>query len=437
MSFSPDVYRLSGGEIVRLQEGLLREMISHVAHASPFYVERFSRGKGKTAAIQTLEDLAHLPFTTREDIQERNEAFWAVPKDKLREIVATTGTTGEPIYVALTAQDLDRLGENERRGFSWLGAKHGERFHLAVTLDNLFVAGLAYHLGLQKLGVIAVRVGAQPARRHLDLMRQLRPDGVVATPSGLLALARQAGKDGETLAAFAPRKAMLIGDSIRDQSLGPNTLGRHLDQAWGGELFSTYGLTEAGLAFHECPAHRGLHSHPDLIIIEIVDDGGRPVPDGDSGELVITTLQVEGMPLLRYRTGDITFRVPGDCPCGRGGPRIGPILGRKQQRLKVKGTTLYPKAIEDALLSVEGVECFIIEAHRGDDETDRLVVRVGTPRDDPRFKTLVGDAVYAKVRVTPVILLASPEEVAGLLFEGGQRKPRVFVDLRTQGGGSR
>lgn len=437
MPFYPDVYRFSGGEIARLQEGLLRELIFRVAHASPFYVEQFSQGKVKTAAIQTLEDLAHLPFTTREDIQERNEAFWAVPKDGLREIVATTGTTGEPIYVALTAQDLDRLGENERRGFSWLGAKRGERFHLAVTLDNLFVAGLAYHLGLQKLGAIAVRVGAQPARRHLDLMQQLRPDGVVATPSGLLALARQAGKDGETLAAFAPRKAMLIGDSIRDQSLGSNTLGRHLDQAWGGELFSTYGLTEAGLAFHECPAHRGLHSHPDLIIVEIVDDDGRPVPDGDSGELVITTLQVEGMPLLRYRTGDITFRVPGDCPCGRGGPRIGPILGRKQQRLKVKGTTLYPKAIEDALLSVEGVESFVIEAHRGDDETDRLLVRVGTLRDDPRFKILVGDAVYAKVRVTPEILLASPEEVASLLFEGGRRKPRVFVDHRTQGGGSR
>jgi phenylacetate-CoA ligase len=437
MPFYPDVYRYSGGEIALLQEELLRELISRVVYASPFYTERFSRGKAKTATIRTLEDLAHLPFTTREDIQERNEAFWAAPKEKLREIVATTGTTGEPIYVALTVQDLDRLGENERRGFSWLGAKRGERFHLAVTLDNLFVAGLAYHLGLHKLGAIAVRVGAQPARRHLDLMRQLRPDGVVATPSGLLALARQAGKDGETLAAFAPRKAMLIGDSIRDQSLGSNTLGRHLEQAWGGELVSTYGLTEAGLAFHECPAHRGLHSHPDLIIVEIVDDGGRPVPDGDSGELVITTLQVEGMPLLRYRTGDITFRVPGDCPCGRGGPRIGPILGRKQQRLKVKGTTLYPKAIEDALLSVEGVESFVIEAHWGDDETDRLVVRVGTLRDDPRFKTLVGDAVYAKVRVTPEILLASPEEVAGLLFEGGRRKPRVFVDHRTQGGGSR
>jgi phenylacetate-CoA ligase len=155
------------------------------------------------------------------------------------------------------------------------------------------------------------------------------------------------------------------------------------------------------------------------------------------GELVITTLQVEGMPLLRYRTGDVTFRVPGDCRCGRGGPRIGPILGRKQHRLKVKGTTLYPKTIEDALLSVEGVENFVIEVYTGDDETDRLVVRVGALRDDPRFQKMVSDTLYAKARVTPELHLAPPEAIESLLFEGGRRKPRVFVDHRTMRGGSR
>ena len=189
--------------------------------------------------------------------------------------MATTGTTGEPIYVAMTDRDLDRLGENERRGFSWLGAKPGDRYHIAITLDNLFVAGLAYHLGLHRVGAAAMRVGAQPVRRHLDLMKQLRPDGIVAVPSLLLALANQARSDGDDLGAFAPRKAMLIGDAIRDRGLGPNALGRALERAWGGELFSTYGLTEAGLAFHECPVHQGLHSHPDLVVVEIVDDAGR------------------------------------------------------------------------------------------------------------------------------------------------------------------
>jgi phenylacetate-CoA ligase len=296
---------------------------------------------------------------------------------------------------------------------------------------------LAYHLGLHRLGATAMRVGAQPVRRHLDLMKQLRPDGIVAVPSLLLALANQAHRDGDDLAAFAPRKAMLIGDAIRDQGLGPNTLGRALEGVWGGELLSTYGLTEAGLAFHECPAHQGLHSHPDLVVVEIVDDAGRVVPGGESGELILTSLQMEGMPLIRYRTGDVSFLVPGVCPCGRGGDRIGPILGRTQHRLKVKGTTLYPKTIEDALLLVEGVENFVIEAHTGDDETDRLLVRVGTLRDDPGFRRTIGDALYAKARVTPEIVVASPEAIERLRFEGGRRKPRVFVDRRKTAGGSR
>jgi phenylacetate-CoA ligase len=436
MRRATDVYALTASEILRLQGDLLQETIARAARTSPFYRERLSSSQEATA-VRTVADLARLPLTSREDIQARNQAFWAAPRERLVEIVATTGTTGAPIYVAMTRADLQRLGENERRGFSWLGAQPGDLFHVGITLDNLFVAGLAYHLGLQALGATAVRVGAQPARRHLDIMKQLRPSGMVAVPSLLLALARQARRDGEEVAAFAPRRAMLIGDAIRGQDLASNTLGRLLERDWGGELFSTYGLTEAGLAFHECPMHQGLHSHPDLLITEVVDDAGRAVGDGEIGELVITTLQVEGMPLLRYRTGDVSFRVPGNCPCGRGGARIGPILGRRQHRLKVKGTTLYPKSIEDALLAVEGVENFLIEAHTGDDETDRLVVRVGTLRDDPAFRALLDETVYAKARVTPEVHLAPPGAVEELLFEGGRRKPRVFVDLRKPRGRSR
>jgi len=434
MPFRPDIYRLPASEIARVQGELLHETIRRMASTSPFYRDRFSAGGMDASAVRTLADLAGLPLTSREDVEKQGCDFWAVPRERVAEIVATTGTTGEPLYVAMTRSDLERLGENERRGFTWLGAKAGDRFHIAITLDNLFVAGLAYHLGLSMVGASALRVGAQPVRRHLDLMKHLRPDGLVAVPSLLLALARRARADGEDLGAFAPRRAMLIGDAIRGPDLTSNTLGRLLEEAWGGELFSTYGLTEAGLAFHECPEHRGLHSHPDLVIVEIVDDAGRSVPEGEAGELVITTLQVEGMPLVRYRTGDVTFLVPGVCPCGRGGARIGPILGRRQQRLKVKGTTVYPKAIEDVLLSVDGVENFVIEAHTGDGDTDRLVVRVGTFRDDPTFQRTLGEALYTKARVTPEFHLASPADVDALLFEGGRRKPRVFVDLRTTQG---
>jgi len=431
------MYSADVAEFARMQDALVRETIARTASTSPFYRERLAVHGVDAQGIRTVADLMRLPLTSRKDLQENTPDFWAVPPDRVAELIATTGTTGEPIYLPMTIGDLDRLAEGERRGFSWLGAQPGERYHIAITLDNLFIAGLAYHMGLQRAGVSAYRVGAQPLRRHLDIMKALRPDGIVAVPSLLLALARQAERDGDSLIGFAPRRAMLIGDAIRGQDLTSNTLGRLLEAAWGGTVYSTYGLTEAGLAFHECPLHRGLHAHPDLIVVEIVDDEGRVVPDGQAGELVITTLQVEGAPLLRYQTGDVTFLVPGDCPCGRRGTRLGPILGRKQHRLKVKGTTLYPKAIEDGLLGVDGVENFVIEAHTGDAATDRLVVRVGATRQDAGFERAVSEAIYVRARVTPEVHLASPADIERRLYEGGRRKPRVFIDFRNIPGGVR
>ncbi len=216
----------------------------------------------------------------------------------------------------------------------------------------------------------------------------------------------------------------------RGADLALNATGRLIEEAWGSEIYSTYGLTEAGAAFHECPAHKGLHAHPDILLAEVVNDGGRPLPPGEAGELVVTTLMTEGMPLIRYRTGDVTFIVPGECPCGRGGARIGPILGRKAHRLKVKGTTIYPKTIEEALVGVEGVENFIIEARDGEDGTDRLIVRIGTGRTDRPFLDIVRTVLFSRARVTPEIVVEPPASVETSLYEGGRRKPRVFVDRR-------
>ena len=213
--------------------------------------------------------------------------------------------------------------------------------------------------------------------------------------------------------------------------LGPNALGRALERAWGGELFSTYGLTEAGLAFHECPAHQGLHSHPDLVVVEIVDDAGRTVPEGEIGELVITSLQMEGMPLIRYRTGDVSFR------------------GARRLPLRERGRPHRPDPGPEAA-PVEGEgDHAVSEDHRGragggggsrelrDRGADTATARPTTSSfalapsaTIPGFRRTIGDALYAKARVTPDIVIAAPEAIERLLFEGGRRKPRVFVDLR-------
>ena len=420
-------------EMEQLQGDLLRQTVDYAAAASPYYRERLSATYGYAASVKSLSDLRALPLTTREDIQGRNGDFQAAAADHVVEIVATTGTTGAPIIVPMTAGDVERLAEGERRGLQWLGARPGDRFHVAVTLDNLFVAGLAYQAGLHRLGAAAIRVGAQPSRRHLDLIRELRPDGMVAVPSHLLALARQAEIEAVDLKEFAPMKFLLIGEATRERDMSPNRLGRLVSEAWSGTMHSTYGLTEAGLAFHECPARQGVHAHPDLVLCEIVDEDGAVLPPGAAGELAITTLQVEGMPLLRYRTGDITFLLSGRCPCGRNGPRLGPVLGRKQQRMKFKGTTLYPKVFEEALLSVDGVDNFLVEVHHGEGEWDRVVVRVGTSRDDPCFKKRLSDILYSKARVTPEVCLESPFALERLIFDGGRRKPRTFIDFRDRG----
>ncbi len=431
MRFEPGIYYQTAEDFARIQAALLRDAVVWAQQHSPFYRDRLS--VQTVATVRTVADLPALPLTNRSDLQGQCEEFWAVPAEQIAEIVTTTGTTGEPIAIALTAHDLERLAEGERRGFSWLGAMPGERFHIAVTLDNLFVAGLAYHLGLRKLGVSTIRVGAQPVRRHIDIMKKHHPHGIVAVPSLLLALARRIEEDKEDLAAF-PRRAMLIGDAIRGRDLASNAMGQVLESKWGGQICSTYGLTEAGLALHECPMRRGLHTHPDLVLVEIVDDGGAAVPDGEIGEVVITTLQTEGTPLLRYQTGDISFRLPGICPCGRRGARIGPILGRKQHRLKVKGTTLYPKAIEDALVAVPDVVNFVIEASTGPDGTDHLLVRIGTNCGDPGFRDHLKEVLYTKARVTPEICVAQAAAIERLQLEGGQRKPQVFIDRRDREG---
>jgi phenylacetate-CoA ligase len=426
LTFFPHIHGLPPDEIARIQADLLAKTVAYAAGHSPFY-RKSLKGIGP---VRNLGALASLPTTSREELQRRGEEFLAAPREKIVEIVSTTGTTGAPIFVPMTRNDVDRLAESERRGFAWLGAGPGMRFHVAVTMDNLFVAGLAYHEGIRRNGAAVVRVGMQPARRHLDLLRELRPEGMVAVPSMMIVLARLAREAGEDPKRFAPGKLMLIGDAVRGADLSFNATGRFIEEAWGSEIYSTYGLTEAGAAFHECPAHKGLHAHADILLVEAVDDVGKPLQPGETGELVVTTLMTEGMPLIRYRTGDVAFIVPGECPCGRRGARIGPILGRKAHRLKVKGTTIYPKTIEEALVGIEGVENFIIEARDGEDGTDSLLVRIGTGRTDRPFLDIVRTVLFSKARVTPEISVEPPARVETALHEGGRRKPRVFVDRR-------
>ncbi len=414
-----------GEESLRvMQDALLIETLVYVSERSPYYRERL----GDIYGVKGVEDIGTLPITRREELQKDNWSLLCVDRKDISEVVATTGTTGAPLFIALTAADMQRLAENERRWFSAMGVTGESMAQVAVTMDNLFVAGMAYYKGLESLGAGVIRSGASNAKRQLELLMRIKPDIIIAVPSFMLKLAREAEKLG--LSPDSLKKALLIGETIRGLDMASNHLGRLVEEAWNIECFSTYGITEASVAFTECASHDGFHSHPDFVFTEILDGDGRSVPDGEAGELVVTTFKVQGMPLVRYGTGDICFKIEGSCRCGSVMPRIGPVIGRKAQKLKVKGTTVYPGAIENALLKADGVVNCHITAYTGEAGTDLVRVVIGTNGDSTETLREARSFVRADARLTPDIMVATPEEVERLLFEGGSRKKTVFKDER-------
>jgi phenylacetate-CoA ligase len=430
MKIFHDIDKLTVDAIKKIQDELLFDMVCYTYEMSVYYRKVFDGHGLSPTDINAVELLDKLPFTGKLDISKDNWAFLSVKREHIAEIVSTTGTTGEPIFIALTIHDIERLTYNEERSFGYTDAGRNDLFHIAVTCDNLFIAGIAYYRGLIRLGTSVVRIGPQNIVRHFDLIKKLKPNGIVAIPSFLFYLIRRAHENGLDVKKLGIEKIVLIGDSIRNIDFSANTLGRLIEDSFGEKCYSTYGITEGQVSFCECEFHRGFHSHPDLVIVEIVDDNGKSLKDNEIGELVITPLQLQGMPLIRYKTGDITFKISSPCLCGRNSIRIGPILGRKHQRLKVSGVTLYPKTIENTILDVKDIINYQIEVYTGNDQTDHIILRVGTYRNDKSFKSFLIDSLRARAKVTPEIEIESPEELEKRLFEGGSRKAIIFKDRR-------
>ncbi len=430
MKVFDSIDRLPQDTIESIQGELLVETIRHAYKNSPYYKRIFDNHNLLPSYIKGLQDLNKLPLTSRGDILKDNWAFLAVARQDIAEVVSTTGTTGEPLFIALTENDLERLSYNEEKSFGYTGAGKGDFFHIAVTCDNLFIAGIAYYSGLMRLGASVVRIGPQNIIRHIDLIQKLKPNGIVAVPSFVIQMIHRANDNGLDVKKLGIKKIILIGDSIRNVDLISNTLGSLIENSFGNICYSTYGITEGQVSFCECMSRNGLHSHPDLVLVEVVDDKGKPLPDGETGELIITLLQLEGMPLIRFKTGDITFKISGQCLCGRNSVRIGPIIGRKHHRLKIKGVTLYPKTIENAILELKDVVNYQIEAYTGDDHSDHIILRVGSYRNDSSFRSTLIDNLRAKARVTPEIEIQQPDDIKKRLFEGGSRKAITFKDRR-------
>lgn len=417
-------------QIKKLQEEKLVELLNYLKQNSKFYKQHFHKHLIDIDHIKTLEDITRIPVTTKDDLQNSTDDFLCVPKSKIVDFITTSGTLGQAVTFAMTDNDLDRLAYNEFISFSCANTSEDDIFQLMVTIDKRFMAGMAYFLGLRKLGAGIIRIGPGLQELQFESIQRFSPTGLVTVPSFIPKLIEYAENNNIDYKNSSIEKAVCIGEAIRNPDFTLNTLGKKIRDKWGIKLYSTYASTEMGTAFTECEAGKGGHHHPDMIIVEFLDENDQPVKDNEAGEVTITTLGVEGMPLLRFKTGDICYHHTEPCSCGRTTMRLGPVIGRKQQMIKFKGTTLYPPAIYDVLNEIEWIENYIVEVSTNQLGTDEISVKIGCRKTYFNSEKMIKDHFRAKLRVAPKIEFLDPSDVFKLQTPNNNRKPIIFIDKR-------
>ncbi|MBQ8471464.1 MAG: AMP-binding protein [Alistipes sp.] len=425
------LHALSPAEIQAFQEERLRETVAYLTAKSPFYQRMFAEAQIDPQSICTLADLQRLPVTTKRELQQHNTDFICVPKSEIIDYVTTSGTLGEPVTFALTEGDLQRLAYNEACSFTMAGCTREDVMQLMTIIDRRFMAGLAYFLGARELGCGVVRVGNGIPELQWDTIRRVESTACMVVPSFLMKLIDFADEHGFDCNASSLRRAICIGEALRTPDGELTTLGQRIVRRWPSlELFSTYASTEIQASFTECEYHCGGHIPADLIIVELLDEQHQPVADGTPGEVTITTLGVEGMPLLRFKTGDICIRYSEPCRCGRQTARLSSVIGRKGQMIKFKGTTLYPPALFDILDNIPEVENYLVEVFTNDLGTDQIQIKIGSRNHSEAFIKQIKDIFRSKVRVAPDIRFEPVELIARQQMPPMSRKVVKFVDLR-------
>jgi len=421
-------------EIKRFQEEKMQTALHYLSQHSPFYRRLFDEQGIDIGRIRCLEDLQQIPFTDKKDLQLHNEDFLCVSPERVIDYITTSGTLGDPVTFAMTDGDLDRLAYNEKISFLCTGAKPEDIVQLMTTLDKRFMAGLAYFLGLRALGAGIIRVGNGIPELQWDTIRRIRPNTIMCVPSFILHIIKYAEEHGIDYRNSSIRKVVCIGENLREQDFSLNLLGQRIKEKWDVDLYSTYASTEMATTFAECEHGCGGHHHPELIICELVDEEGRNLQqDGQVGELVVTTLGVEGMPLLRFKTGDLVSIHTEPCLCGRTSMRVSPVVGRTNHLVKYKGTTLYPPAIFDVLDHTPYVENYVVEVNTDESGNDAVLVRVGlrTQGAEDVVKDLK-DRFRARIRVAPLIEIVAVEVLRTIIYPNMSRKPVKFIDNRTK-----
>lgn len=431
MNKNQEIQFSSPADIKLYQEGRLSEAMAYLQANSTFYQSMFKKHHIDITKIKKIEDLQEIPVTTKTDLQLYNDDFICVSKDDIIDYVTTSGTLGDPVTFVLTSEDLDRLAYNEYLSYKTAGCNKHDILQLMTTIDRRFMAGLAYYMGARELGMGVARVGNGIPELQWDTIHRIHPTCGMVVPSFLIKLIEFAEKNGVDYNDCSLNKCICIGEALRNPDFTLNTLGQRIQNKWQTlKLYSTYASTEMQSSFTECGQFQGGHLQPELIIVEFLDDDNQPVKEGEAGEVTITTLGVKGMPLLRFKTGDICYHYSAPCACGRNTMRLSSVLGRKGQMIKYKGTTLYPPALFDILDNIPHVKNYIVEVYTNEIGTDEILVRIGSEDKSDVFAKEIKDLFRSKVRVAPVINFEPAEYISKLQMPPMSRKAIKFIDLR-------
>jgi phenylacetate-CoA ligase len=416
--------------ICEYQNKKIPELLQYLDKNSKFYRNLFKINNIDINKIKTVADIKSIPPSTKRDIQLYNWDFLCVPKNKIVEYTSTSGTLGSPVVIGLTDNDLQRLAYNEALSFGKMNLAENDVIQLALTLDKQFMAGMAYYQGSRMLNAAVIRTGPGVPSMQWDTIFRMGTTTIVAVPSFIVKLIEYAEQNGINYSKSPVKQILCIGENIRNADIGLNLIGQRIKNKWNVDLYSTYASTEMQTAFTECSNGSGGHQHSELIVAEVLDDFGNRVADGETGELVITTLGVEAMPLLRYRTGDLCFMRTETCACGRKSPRISPIIGRKSHMVKLKGTTLYPPAIFEILNLREEIEDYVIEVTSNDLGTDNLIIHIVLKKDTNTDIKTIESYLHASLRVRPDVKISDIATLRNMQMSEGSRKINKFLDKR-------
>ena len=406
---------------MRISEKQLEQINTQVQRliaADNFYGKKLK--EAGITEVKTEEDFLKLPFSQKQDLRDAYPlGLMAVPEEEVVRIHSSSGTTGLPVIIPYTAKDVDDWGEMFKRCYEYAGITNKDRIQITPGY-GLWTAGIGFQNGCEKLGAMAVPMGPGNTEKQLQMMMDLESTVICATSSYALLLAEEIEKRG------IKHKIKLKKGVIGSERWGEKMRNR-IKNELGIELYDIYGLTEIygpGIGIN-CQYDTGMHIWDDYLYLEIIDpETGENVPDGEWGEIVISTLVKEGAPLIRYRTHDISRIIPGECQCGSRHPRIDVIAGRSDDMMKIKGVNVFPKQIEEVLASFPELssEYQIHISHLDGRDTMRIYVETNGSVDFLEMAKRIAEKVKSKIGFTPLVKVVE----LGVLPRSEKKSKRVF-----------